>query len=237
MLLKQSNPISGHVVTLMKPHSLYFELCFNSGATFFEKQNSQYSVDKNILISPDSEIINFWKFVRDHPQIFLKSMKEIACNATCFKIWRDDARVQPNSMTSAMRFFILNRMSRADGSYDEKCERGWQAALDQVYNASLKLGFTHLQWTDSIKIFKENSQREDALIFIEPPFKRKLESSTNFFDHESMVKLAVVAKSKVIIQGYESELYRTFLTGISGIEGEEWILRKFGEHFVWRNYK
>lgn len=99
---------------MMAPHKIYIEPFFASESVFFTKQSRpNLRTNENGLSNIDPEVINFWSFLRDHPDTMQKALSAVPYSRKAFEIWRDDAVVKPNTVIAAMKFFILRRMSRS----------------------------------------------------------------------------------------------------------------------------
>lgn len=215
------------IVSLMPSHSVYVEP-FGGGASVLLSKPSAKSEVYNDL---DGEIVNLFRIVRERGD-------ELAhlCNMTPFA--RDEMELAYEKsecpMERARRFMVRADMAITTTSINEKS--GFRTAInsndysaqfltwfkrpESILNIRHRLARVAIENTDAFKLI-DRFDRPHTLFYLDPPYynstrgKKSIRIGYNHNlsneDHERLLARIKKTESKVMISGYENELYNTEL--------------------------
>lgn len=210
-------------------HNCFVEVFAGSGSVLLNKEPSRVEVYNDI----NEEVVNFFKVLRQKPDEIVKllqltpySRKEFieACGDTSTK---DD-------LERARLFFVKARQVRngmatlatpGKWSYTKKDSRGkraltvnqWLNSIDQLFEISERLKQVQIECVDALEVI-ERYDTEDTLFYLDPPYLFDTRSAKNYYkdeysndDHIKMLDSVKKIKGKVIISGYNNDLYNNAL--------------------------
>ena len=102
----------------------------------------------------------------------------------------------------------------------------WKTMPDYLGLVADRLSHVRIEKKDAIKLFGDFMNRPATLVYLDPPYLADRERGYDhdqYSDeyHERLVIVAIKAKCMVLLSGYESELYKDYLTRASG-----WRMRR-----------
>ena len=186
------------LLSLIPPHSIYFEPFCGGASTFFAKAK----VARNWLNDIDPELIKTYIMIRDQPDKLIAFLSKQSASPEQYAHFRDGFR-PVNDFEIAARWFYLNRTSRL-----ESMSMSWEQD-DQV-------DFVNLDWEKLILACSRKLQGvtltsgdfesviasapEGAFLFIAPPYSIHHSSAQNKlhkypFEKEAHFRLAQRLKS------------------------------------------
>lgn len=210
---------------------VYLEPFVGSGAVFFNKNPGAVETINDL----DSNIVNLFRVLRDDPDE-LRRVLEL----TPYSREEYDMSFVPceDPIEKARRYMV--RTTQAIGAKmhnNEKC--GWRnhkqmkiggtackwgGIVDTIDEAACRLrgDTTHLvqiEHMDALRLI-ERYNNSDTLMYLDPPYVLSSRKSGKLYNHElngeeqqQLLNLITRSKAKIIISGYESELYNTALSG------------------------
>lgn len=204
----------------------YLEPYFGSGAVFFNKKRSVIETINDI----DSNVVNLFKVIRERPQELARLVE--------FTPWsREEYRVSyemtGDSLEDARRFLV--RMWQAIGAKSSN-STGWRSNIkgingnvshwnmrlpDRIFEVSKRLMHTdnylvQIENQPALQLI-ERYNRENVLMYVDPPYvlstrsKRIYKHEMNDRDHEELLEVLMNHKGKIILSGYDSPLYNSYL--------------------------
>lgn len=249
------------IANMMCPHQFYVEPFLGGASVFFAKQDiTSLKTSINILSDINGELMNFWQFIRDHSEIMRKALLAVPYSKKAFDIWKNQAEPKPLSVVSAMRYFILSRMSRGglrdDFSESARQRRGkpegesaYETAINNFPLAASFFKGSSLYTRDFEITIKEWYKEKRALMFVDPPFLPETRVAKEMYidemsieSHHRLLNLLVCSEAKIILAGYDSELYRDILKGWTIIKLDQPNRQGQGKTLsrkvqcMWRNY-
>ena len=231
----------------------YLEPFFGSGSVFFNKQRSKIETINDI----DSNVYNLFKIVRDKPNELAESLKLTPWSR---EEYENSSEETSDEVEKARKFIV--RMWQAIGAKTSD-KTGWRnnitaetrtilgfhsALPEKIYGACERLKHTRscavqIEHQDVFKLI-ERYDREDVIMYLDPPYvistrsKRIYKHEFTNEDHEKLLKFCIKTKAKILISGYESELYNEYLKNWEKEEVmavcETGIKKK---EVLWKNYK
>ena len=210
---------------------VYLEPFVGSGAVFFNKNPGAVETINDL----DSNIVNLFRVLRDDPDELRRVLA-----LTPYSREEYDLSFEPceEPIEKARRYMV--RTTQAIGAKmhnNEKC--GWRnhkqmkiggtackwgGIVDTIDEAASRLrgDTTHLvqiEHMDALRLI-ERYNYPDTLMYLDPPYVRHTRRSGALYKHEmddaaqhELLDLITCSKAKIIISGYESELYNTALFG------------------------
>jgi DNA adenine methylase len=206
----------------------YLEPYFGSGAVFFNKKRSFIETINDL----DGNVVNLFKVIRDRPEELARLIEFTPWSR---EEYRQSYEMTGDSLEDARRFLV--RMWQAIGAKSSD-STGWrnnikgnngnltQFALrlpGSILETSSRLkhskdGLVQIDNQPAIKLIERQNQK-NVLIYLDPPYVRSTRSGRIYrhemTDEEHIELLKTVNKhlGKVIISGYESDLYNGLLEG------------------------
>ncbi|MDO5433347.1 DNA adenine methylase [Eubacterium sp.] len=219
--------LASWIISYMPPHESYLEPYFGSGAVFFNKEPARIETINDI----DGEIVNFFRVCREYPEELAR-----AINLTPWareeleksRVVTDDPieRARRTAVGCYMTFGS-RRCSRSfrhttgkykhDGPDNAKL---WGLLPGIVKDVAERLKDAQIENRPAIELIKKHDGPE-VLIYLDPPYirdTRTLHGDQYKFeiydaDHEVLVKTIKNHNGKIILSGYENDLYNDYLKG------------------------
>ena len=206
----------------------YLEPFFGSGAVFFNKNRSAVETINDL----DGNVVNLFKVIRDNPEGLARlveftpwSREEYSCSYTMTGESLEDARrflVRMWQAIGAKSSDITgwrSNIKALNGNVPQWATRLPQKILDVSWR--LKHSGNHLVQIENRPAVDciERYDRENVFIYADPPYVRSTRSGRIYAcemvdkDHAELLEILAKHKGKIMISGYESELYNNLLEG------------------------
>lgn len=232
---------------------VYLEPFAGSAAVFFNKIPGAVETINDL----DSNIVNLFRVLREQPDELKRALE-----LTPYSREEYDHSFEPceEPLEKARRFMV--RTTQAIGAkMDGKC--GWRnhkqmkiggtackwAGITETIDtaaARLRGDTTHLvqiEHMDALRLL-ERYDYKDVLMYIDPPYVRSTRKSGRLYHHEmndeahkDLLQMVRNSRAKIIISGYDSELYNRYL---DGWKTDQVICQttstKKAEEKIWMNY-
>ncbi len=210
------------------PSMTYLEPFFGSGSIFFRKERSEVETINDL----DSEIFNLFLQIREHPDELIFLLKNTPWSRDEYDL---SFEISDNPIEQARRcivrfWFTVGANVRAKNGMRFEVKRNtgglnyFHLKLPEMItlvSKRLKHSKTNIVQIENRNVFEliPVYNRENVLMYLDPPYllstrKNKKVYRHEFSDeeHEELLKLITCSKAKIIISGYESELYKKFLS-------------------------
>ncbi len=245
--------IADWIIENMPTHHSYVEPYFGSGAVFFNKQASNIETINDL----DGEVVNFFEVIRDMPEeLAAKIHMTPYARAVYENVYKEPCNYTQSKLDRALKFCIKINMSHGFRCNGQKV--GWKndiqgrerAYVVQIWNkipeivmqAAERLRGVQIEQRPALDIIKRFNHPK-CLIYCDPPYllstrrgkQYNVEMSNR--EHEELLNALLENKSKIMISGYESDLYNDALKGWRKKTGYSLTqsLRKAKE-VIWMNY-
>ena len=240
------------IIENMTEHHSYVEPYFGSGAVFFNKQPSNIETINDL----DEDVVNFFEAIRDMPEeLAAKIHMTPYARAVYEGVYEQPYKTTDTKLDRALRFCIKINMSHG---FRCNAKNGWKNDVKgrersyavQVWNklpqivvqAAERLKEAQIEQRPAIEVIKRFNDPK-CLIYCDPPYllstRRGKQYNVEMSDreHEELLHALLVSKSKVIISGYESDLYNDALKNWRKKAGFSLTqsMRKAKE-VIWMNY-
>lgn len=210
------------IVSIMPAHTTYLEPYFGSGAVFFNKPRSKIETLNDV----DSRIVNLFRVLRDEPDELCRLIRLTPLSRE--EYW-ESYQVSVDPVEDARRTLV--RSWQAIGGKTAS-RTGWRSNinvngskveewghLDQrIMQVTRRLKKAQIEHQDALKLL-DRYNRADVLAYVDPPYLLSTRSKRHYAheytdaDHEALLDLLQNFQGKVIISGYEHEMYNHMLDG------------------------
>jgi DNA adenine methylase len=220
------------IISHMPMHRVYVEPFGGGGSVLLRKPRCDAEVYNDL----DSEVVNVFQVLRDHPKEFLRALDltpfsreeyELAC-----KLTEDDGPLERARKTAVRAFFGFASQSLfvCDGSIRKA---GFRAG-------DMRIGSTHAsQWSGYVDALEAvidrlkgvNIEHRDAMeiipvwdsittcYYVDPPYMASLRRTKSLYAHElteeqhvALLQLLRQVQGSVLLSGYDSALYNDMLS-------------------------
>lgn len=209
---------------------VYLEPFLGSGAVFFNKRPGAVETINDL----DDDVVNLFQILRERPEDLKKALW-----LTPYSREEYDRAFEPceDSLEQARRFMV--RTTQAIGAKLGHGKCGWRnhkqmkiggtackwaRITETIDEAAARLrggtkNLVQIEKMDALRLI-ERYNTPDALIYIDPPYVRSTRKSGALYVHEMtdegqkrLLGLIASSKAKIIISGYDSEMYNEMLKG------------------------
>lgn len=251
------------IIKLFPKHKIYVEVFGGAGHLLFKKEPSEIEIYNDI----DSGLYLFFKILRDKNKAnILKQKLDLTPYSReefyfCRDTWRkekDEIEKVRKWYTCVMQSFSSNFSTWSHSKTQSR--RGMSQAVSQwlgkiendLPNAVERLKMVQIENMDYKELLKKYDS-EDTLFYLDPPYIPETRKMTYKYAHEletsqhkELVDILLYIKGKVILSGYDHEIYNKLLNngwkkiflGEYDKRSEKSIgeSRSKGQEFVWINY-
>jgi DNA adenine methylase len=244
--------MASKIISLMPEHKCYIEPYFGSGAVFFKKDKD---CNSEIINDLDGNVVNLFKVIRDNS-------KELATAIYLTPYAREEySNVDLNAsenIEKARKFLVRSNMARGGVQHykpgwrtaglkesinkNRRVVNEWNRLPENILAAAQRLKDAEIENIDAIKLIKKYDN-EDCLIYIDPPYLLETRSNKYYsnemteLEHIELLKTICKSKSKIILSGYDSELYKQYLKNWNKHEVESRTESKdIKTECLWLNY-
>lgn len=191
----------------------------------------------NIYYDSDREIVELMWAVRFNLNRFLQELRSIKYTQDVFEYWKEMSLPQ-SPFFGALRTYIVHRMSRGglgkSFAWSDRMRGGrpgdlnaWLTMLDHLPMISARLCKVELIGQKDFRESISECDRPHCIFYCDPPYlhETRSEGSHKAYrnemtpeDHEDFLKLVTASVGRFLISGYDSELYRQYLSGWRRVE-------------------
>lgn len=215
--------IADWIISYFPEHKVYCEPFFGSGAVFFNKQPSYIETINDI----DGNIVNLFEVCRDYPEELAHAInltpfsreEFVKCNTPSDnpieQARRTIVRYHQSFGTSNSTAYSWRNVQTYGGP---RCATMWNCLPDVIVRCCSRLKEAQIENVDALTLI-ERYNNENTLIYCDPPYLQNLRKK-NMYKHEmtdkhhiELLELLKVSKSKIILSGYDNELYNKVLDG------------------------
>lgn len=239
--------IAGWIISHFPAHRVYLEPFFGSGAVFFGKQPAYTETINDI----DGDIVNLFRVCRERPGELaeLVRLTPFARDefAACYDRSDDPVEQARRTLVRYQQSFGTSNSTRRSWKNTQtaggpRCATMWGHLPDTILTCCERLRDTQIEHGDALELIKRYDDK-DTLIYIDPPYLKSLRKS-NIYRHEmddgahiELLETIRRSKSKIVISGYDNDLYNRVLSGWHTNEIEttaQMGLRRVEK--IWMNY-
>ncbi len=243
--------LAGWIISHFPKHHSYLEPFFGSGAVLFNKPRSNIETVNDL----DGNVVNLFRWIRKDPE---RLAREIYFTPYSRQVYEDAfAADSEDSFEKAVNFYIRLSMGHGFRTNGEKV--GWKndvqgrerayAAQDwcnlpkKILQAAERLRGVQIDNRPAEDII-EQYDHEKVFQYWDPPYllgtrhSKQYKCEMSDSQHESLLNKALKSRAKIMISGYDSELYNDMLKGwhrCETVSYSQTCTKK--KEVIWMNYK
>lgn len=213
--------IADWIISHFPDHKVYLEPFFGSGACFFRKQPAYIETINDL----NGDIVNLFKVCRERPEELsrLISLTPFARQEflNCYDHSDDSIEQARRTLVRYHQSFGTSNSSRNSWRNVQtyggpRCATMWNDLPQIIHDVSCRLKEAQIECTDAITLI-QRYDNENTLIYCDPPYLRDIRKKNMYAvemdndTHKKMLSVLKASKSRVILSGYDSELYNTEL--------------------------
>jgi DNA adenine methylase len=212
------------IIKQIPPHKVYVELFFGSGSVFFTKTPSHIETINDI----NGDVVNYFKVIRNNSEELSRLInltpwaREEYSNS--YERNNNDTEVE-----RARKFAINCWMSYGASQHKyngfrtgvsptaPQVTKIWNKVPKVILQSVIRLKDAQIENRPALDIIKKYNN-PDTLIYLDPPYLHESRKFTKHykyemtdFDHKELLQLILKSKSKIILSGYDNELYNNQL--------------------------
>ncbi len=225
--------IAKRLVELIPPHHSYVEPYFGSGAVLFNKPPSRIETVNDL----DGDVVNLFRCIQEDSGYLARLVMTTPYSRETY-----DASFKTIPLTGippgddrfrkACRF--LAKMWQAYGSRNDGYKSGWKydaAGRERMYTlwdwyalpewiveAAERLRKVQIERSPALEVIKRFDNR-DTFIYLDPPYllgtrnRKQYRHEMDDSDHEELLEAVKQSHAWIMISGYESDMYNSYLQG------------------------
>lgn len=223
--------IARHLVELIPPHHSYVEPYFGSGAVLFNKEPSAIETVNDL----DGDVVNLFRCIQQDSERLARLVMTTPYSREIY-----DRQFEPDN-TCASRYQraagFLARMWQSYGSRNRKdgYKGGWRHDVvgrermyalwdwyrlpEWIIEIAERLRKVQIDSRPAVDVISQYDS-PDVFHYIDPPYlwstrgnRKQYNHEMTDSDHEELLKKILRCKAKIMISGYESDMYEEYLQG------------------------
>ena len=218
--------IAKWIINFFPDHHSYLEPFFGSGAVLFNKSRSHIETINDL----DGDVVNLFEWVKKDPE---RLAREIYYTPYARQVYEESFdRIHRNSLYKAVNFLIRSNMSHGHRGNEENVgwkndvagrersysAKDWTELPEKIIQAAERLRGVQIECRSAIDVI-QRFNRSNVLIYADPPYLlgvctgKQYRKEMKDKDHIELLEVLRAHRGKVLISGYDSELYRNMLQG------------------------
>jgi len=204
-------------------HNTYVEPFGGGMSLLLAKDPSKVEVYNDI----DSSLVNFFSVLRNEEK-FNKFYRMVCLTPYSREEYKNsilNISETESDIEKAYNFFVISRMSFGGrfgagwGSVIKESSRGmanttsqWLTAVEKLPEVAERLLRVQIDHVDFRNIFSRYNS-EDIFLYVDPPYVSSSRSNVGYsyemsdLDHENLLEICLSSRSKILISGYDTEMY------------------------------
>lgn len=239
--------IAEWIIQYFPEHKVYCEPFFGSGAVFFNKEPSYIETINDL----NGDIVNLFRVCRDHPE---ELSQKILFTPYARDEFIDCSKKSGDPIERARRTIVRYHQSFGTSNSSKnswrnvqtyggpRCSSMWNNLPQTVLEVCDRLKNAQIENVDALTLI-ERYDDENTLVYCDPPYLQRLRKRNIYKvemsdeKHKEMLQVVKNSKSKIVLSGYDNELYNNELSGWFTAEKE--TTAQMGLHRVekiWMNF-
>ena len=246
--------IASQIVRLIPDHHSYLEPFFGSGAVFFNKIPSNIETINDL----DSDITNLFRCIREDPEKISRlitttpysreeyddTYKKVleSKNTDCFEKARKFLIRCWQGYGYRTNEFKVGWKNDVQGRERAYALRKWYYLPEIMESVAERLRMAQIENRPALEVIKR-FDFENVFMYLDPPYVLETRSQKQYrhemtdADQEELLETILQSHAKIMISGYESDMYNKYLSGWRKMTfrscAERGVPRK---EVIWMNY-
>ncbi len=220
--------IASQLVRLIPEHHTYVEPFLGSGAVLFNKQQSNIEMVNDL----DSNVVNLFHCIQEDAQNLARMVMTTPFSREIYEVTYRNAYDNDDSYQKALKFLIQCWQGygfRTDGSKVgwrndvQGRERAyalwnWYRLPEWLIDIAERLRMVQIENRPALEVI-ERFNYSNVFMYIDPPYMLHTRTGKQYnyemtdSDHEELLKMLLQSKAKIMLSGYESDMYNDYLAG------------------------
>ncbi len=217
------NRLAKWICSYIPDHEVYLEPYFGSGAIFFNKKEARIETINDL----DHNVVNYFEVLRDNPGELIQKLKltpygreeyERAYIETTDKIEKARRFVVKCYMGFGCSNRYKNGFRSSQQTNSPHTTKSWGLLPETLQQATKRLQNAQIENLDALELIRRYDT-SDVFMYLDPPYLHstrknylyKHEMTDN--QHLELLELIKHHPGKILISGYDNELYDKFLKG------------------------
>lgn len=215
--------IAQWIISHFPEHKVYVEPFFGSGAVFFNKSPAYIETINDL----NGDIVNLFRVCREQPEALAKAISLTPFSRQeyedCFLICGDAVERARRTLVRFHQSFGTSNSSKKSWRNVQtyggpRCATMWNDLPEIITESCARLKEVQIERIDGVELIRRYNS-SDTLIYCDPPYIPSLRKANmyacemNEAKHIEMLKAVVHSNAKIVISGYDSELYNSMLDG------------------------
>lgn len=219
------NRIADWICSFIPKHSVYLEPFAGSLAVFFNKQPARIETLNDL----DGNVVNYFKVLRNKPHELAEQMSLTPFSRDeynkAFEVSESDSDVE-RARKFAVRCWqgfgcsnvYRNGFRSSQQSNSPHCTKEWGGIPDRLIEASKRLLNAQIENLPATEIISRYNT-SDVFMYVDPPYLTDTRKPNLYnyemtdVDHEELLRLLINHPGKIILSGYENDMYNDYLVG------------------------
>jgi DNA adenine methylase len=243
--------MSDWIINFFPEHHSYLEPYFGSGAVLFNKTRSNIET----VNDKDGNVVNLFYWIRKDPE---RLAREIYLTPYARQVYDEAfALVPKDDFDRAVNFYIRLNMGHGFRTNGEKvgwkndvqgrekayASQDWCNLPNKIILAAERLRGVQIENKTAVDVI-QRFNHPNVLIYCDPPYMLQTRHGKQYRcemtdeEHEELLDILLNHKGKVLLSGYDTELYQRKLSGWhreTTIAYSQVCSKK--EEVLWMNYK
>ncbi|MCH5213069.1 MAG: DNA adenine methylase [Oscillospiraceae bacterium] len=244
--------IAKWIVSMIPEHHSYLEPFFGSGAVLFNKPSSRIETINDM----DNDVVNLFNIVRNNPVPLIKAVEATPYAREEYETAHAGRNDDVDEIEKARRFLVRCWQGHGFRTTGEKvgwkndvqgreaayAMRHWNKLPEWLLDACERLKNVQIDCRPAVDVIKRFNY-PNVFIYADPPYvlstrcRKQYKHEMTDDDHIELLRVLTEHKGKVIISGYDNDLYNTYLQGWEkrSISSADQLSRPRTE-MVWMNF-
>lgn len=246
------NRISSWIVSQIPEHSVYLEPYFGGGSIFFNKKKSRIETINDL----SGEVYNYFKVLREKPEELILTLHLTPFSRLEYECcYEEETEETVDEVERARRFAVKccqgfscsnkyrNGWKNSKAATSPITTNFWNSFPEILSQASMRLKEAQIEHCPALTLIRQYDKKE-VFMYLDPPYRISTRKSHLYEfemsdpDHEELLKELVGHQGKIMISGYDNDMYNDYLkdwyseTCNAVAESSQRRTEK-----VWRNYE
>ena len=219
--------IASWIIENMPEHHSYLDPYFGGGGMFFEKPPSKIETINDL----DGDVVNFFRVIQN-PESCQELQEWLTYTPYSRQVYDESFTKEPQTPIEQAGHFAVRSMQSHGFRLTEKCGwkkdvhgreaayavRYWNQLPEALADMAIRLKGVQIENKPALELIKAFNH-DNVLIYLDPPYVLSTRSRKQYKyemsdpDHEELLKTVIHSKAKIMLSGYDCELYEKYLKG------------------------
>lgn len=241
--------LASWIIDKIPYHEVYLEPYFGSGAVLFQKPISRIETINDLNL----DVVNFFKVIRDNPDEFTRCLRLTPYAREEYeRAYIEEAK--DDNIERARKFAIKcwfgfgasvrykNGFRTSQQAMSPDTTKQWNNFIEDIYKGTERLRNCQIESRPALQLL-DMYDTSDVFIYLDPPYVPEVRKKYQYVhemskeDHVELLEKIIHHPAKILLSGYDTELYRNYLAKWyvchRTTQAERGILR---QEVLWSNY-